>query len=724
MTPQKRAEYLDLFRQFATDWLNREEGERHNRTAKEAAAAGRENFRHLLSEIQQGNDVGTAPLRLLLPHFGSQAIRDGGMWVSHAPAIRGSAEGYLSAQWVPKRELPTTAAALIRFVQTCNDHPDQLAEACQQFAALACTKGLQTGMVTPILNALRPDTFILLNNRSRRVLNYFAETTAGHAIAEYPRANALGLSLIAEVTTEMLELAGRYDLHVTHLFDHFSHFLVAINPDLLHPPSKGKRAKPSISLDRSDPLCAAHVLATLYPDPEVRQVCLEYLSEAIRFASTLQNNNWGLTLHLDKIRLNVGPVEVLTLRKNEVLLLLDAESLAPRDRKKISPPVKFSRDEYRRVPGEKGIGEMGVEEFIKLRDQFRAAHCAFIRKASAPFTAIRWANTHSPGLLQHLRQATATEIPDPDYARPLPPETDNPGATPPVAADGKQPYHAASNPQQKPYPLEAIAEETGYPIPLLRHWIGAIERKGQAIIYGPPGTGKTFLAERLARHLAAEGEGGMQELVQFHPSYSYEDFVIGIRPVSREGVVEYPMQDGRFLDFCRKARAWRGTCVLVIDEINRADISRAFGELMYLLEYRDRTIELAGGSPFRIPGNVRIIGTMNTADRSIALLDYALRRRFAFIELRPDYGLLRSYHARHRRQVEGLIGVLERMNSRINNPHYELGISFFLHPNLPELLPSIWEMEIEPYLAEYFYDQPAAVEEFRWEKVKEGMEME
>ncbi|KXK57929.1 MAG: 5-methylcytosine-specific restriction enzyme B [Chlorobi bacterium OLB7] len=216
----------------------------------------------------------------------------------------------------------------------------------------------------------------------------------------------------------------------------------------------------------------------------------------------------------------------------------------------------------------------------------------------------------------------------------------------------------------------------------------------------------------------------MQELVQFHPSYSYEDFVTGIRPVSREGVVEYPMQDGRFLDFCRKARVWRGTCVLVIDEINRADISRAFGELMYLLEYRDRTIELAGGSPFRIPGNVRIIGTMNTADRSIALLDYALRRRFAFIELRPDYGLLRRYHARYGQQVEGLIGILERMNSRINNPHYELGISFFLHPNLPELLPSIWEMEIEPYLAEYFYDQPAAVEEFRWEKVKEGMEME
>lgn len=214
----------------------------------------------------------------------------------------------------------------------------------------------------------------------------------------------------------------------------------------------------------------------------------------------------------------------------------------------------------------------------------------------------------------------------------------------------------------------------------------------------------------------------MQELVQFHPSYSYEDFVIGIRPVSRGDVVEYPMQPGRFVEFCHKAQARRGTCVLVIDEINRADISRVFGELMYLLEYRDRTIELAGGRAFRIPKNVAIIGTMNTADRSIALLDYALRRRFAFVELRPDYRLLRHYHARHNRNVEGLIALLARMNQRINNPHYELGISFFLQPNLPELLPSIWAMEIEPYLAEYFYDQPAAVEEFRWERVRGEVE--
>src|SRR5690606_11871441 len=129
------------------------------------------------------------------------------------------------------------------------------------------------------------------------------------------------------------------------------------------------------------------------------------------------------------------------------------------------------------------------------------------------------------------------------------------------------------------------------------------------------------------------------------PSYAYEDFMQGIRPQSKDGRLEYPLVPGRFLDFCERARSRDGRCVLVIDEINRADLSRVFGELMYLLEYRDREVPLSGGQRFSIPSNVRIIGTMNTADRSIALVDYALRRRFAFLRLSPNFHVLRRYHA-------------------------------------------------------------------------------
>lgn len=206
--------------------------------------------------------------------------------------------------------------------------------------------------------------------------------------------------------------------------------------------------------------------------------------------------------------------------------------------------------------------------------------------------------------------------------------------------------------------------------------------------------------------------------MQFHPAYSYEDFIQGIRPQSQNGILVYPLVPGRFLEFCKKAESREDTCVLIIDEINRANLAQVFGELMYLLEYRDREIPLAGGNMFRIPKNVRIIGTMNTADRSIANIDHALRRRFAFIELRPNYDVLRRYHLKAGFRVEGLIKILQQLNQAIADKNYEIGISFFLTDNLREDIEDIWRMEIEPYLEEYFFNQLKKVDEFRWDEIK------
>jgi hypothetical protein len=272
------------------------------------------------------------------------------------------------------------------------------------------------------------------------------------------------------------------------------------------------------------------------------------------------------------------------------------------------------------------------------------------------------------------------------------------------------------------YPLAQLVEDTGLDEAELARWLRAIERKGQAILYGPPGTGKTFIAEKLARHLTGGGDG-FWELVQFHPAYAYEDFVQGIRPHSDAAGLSYPLLPGRFLEFCAQAQTRQDRCVLIIDEINRANLSRVFGELMYLLEYRDRAIPLAGGGLFQIPANVRLLGTMNTADRSIALVDHALRRRFAFIALYPNYELLRGYHQRHLTgfPIENLIAVLKNLNQAIGDRHYEVGVTFFLHPQLTEEIEDIWRMEIEPYLEEYFFDQADQVARFRWESVKSSV---
>jgi 5-methylcytosine-specific restriction protein B len=276
-------------------------------------------------------------------------------------------------------------------------------------------------------------------------------------------------------------------------------------------------------------------------------------------------------------------------------------------------------------------------------------------------------------------------------------------------------------PKNPDYPLSQCAVDTGVDETELARWVRAIRRKGQAIFYGPPGTGKTFIAQKLAGHLIGGGDG-FADLVQFHPAYAYEDFVQGIRPrTSAGGTLEYPVVPGRFLDFCRKAEACNGPCVLIIDEINRANLARVFGELMYLLEYRDQEIPLAAGEQkFRIPQNVYLIGTMNTADRSIALVDHALRRRFAFLALQPNFDVLRRFHERHPTgfPVDKLIGVLGELNQRIGDRHYEVGISFFLRPDIADHLADVWQMEIEPYLEEYFFDAPGRMSEYRWELIK------
>jgi len=275
------------------------------------------------------------------------------------------------------------------------------------------------------------------------------------------------------------------------------------------------------------------------------------------------------------------------------------------------------------------------------------------------------------------------------------------------------------------YQLEAISEITGFQTSELDRWIHTINRKGQTIIQGPPGTGKTFLAQQLAQHLIGGGDG-FSDIIQFHPAYTYEDFIQGIRPQSQDRQLTYSIVPGRFLEVCEKAEASEDICVLIIDEINRANLSQVFGELMYLLDDRQDTarfITLASGKLFRIPTNVRIIGTMNTADRSIALVDNALRRRFAFIPLYPNYELLRNYHNREQTgfAVDKLISLLKNVNLAINNKHYELGISFFLTQTLAEDIQDIWQMEIEPYLEEYFFDDQAKMDEFIWDKIKKKL---
>lgn len=347
-------------------------------------------------------------------------------------------------------------------------------------------------------------------------------------------------------------------------------------------------------------------------------------------------------------------------------------------------------------PKEKCNLFVSLTNFVRIDPAWPLSNLVLRSSPDPAQTAGAFGNQTTPLLVFELFDPSMPNLPDPSVKpepRPDPP---------PVAPS---------------YPLSVLASDTEIAEQELSRWIRAIERKGQAILYWPPGTGKTYVAERLARHLIGSGNG-FSELVQFHPAYAYEDFVMGIRPDVHDGTLSYSSQAGRFVAFCNQASTRDGTCVLIIDEINRANLSQVFGELMYLLEYRDQEIALSGGHAFSVPLNVRIIGTMNTADRSIALMDYALRRRFAFLRLDPNYDLLVNYLTDTGFDPKPLIVVLKRMNRLIGDPNYALGISFFLRPDLTETFEDIWRMEIEPYLEEYFFDDTERIGPYRWNAVK------
>ena len=237
-----------------------------------------------------------------------------------------------------------------------------------------------------------------------------------------------------------------------------------------------------------------------------------------------------------------------------------------------------------------------------------------------------------------------------------------------------------------------------------------LDDKRQVILQGPPGTGKTYVAQKLAACLAGTPE--RVRLVQFHPSYAYEDFVQGFRPMLVNERPGFELRDGPLLDMAKRAREDPGgKHFLVIDEINRGNLAKVFGELYFLLEYRDREMQLQySDTQFALPENLYVIGTMNTADRSIALVDLALRRRFHFVEFHPGKppveGLLRRWLERNVPRMVWVADVVERANRELNDRQAAIGPSYFMKDGLDEeMVALIWEHNVLPYIEEHLYGE-------------------
>lgn len=541
---EQRARLLRLYDDFVASYLETPEGRSQIALYERAVREGRGNYRSVLGGLDRGEEITDDVLEKLLPYRNALGNVKRGAWIHVTPAVQGDLRRLFERRGLVKeRNWHHAAREIFRFVHNCVDDPAHLEEHCSTFAASEYVRGMQCGYLTPILEAVKPKTFAVVNPRTVKALQRLTGRKLTTSILRYPEANAFIAELIAQLGDELVVRSGLKRFPSVRLFNLF---------------------------------------------------CW-----------------WG-----------------------------------------------------------------------SERDAFADASVSYSHQESSSESSVD------------------SVLREPSPVGRESPETDD------------------------PVTVEESAAALHMPVERLKRWVDILREKKQIILYGPPGTGKTYLAEEIARHLTG-GTGGFREMAQFHPSYSYEDFIQGIRPQrSEEGTLDYPVIEGRFLRFCREARM-RGDapCVLVIDEINRANLSAVFGELMYLLEYRERTVRLANdGRQFAIPGNVYLIGTMNTADRSIALVDYALRRRFAFIELEPDYDVLRRFYATGSGSatgvdLESLIGLLRTINMTIDDRYYRIGISFFLKNDLRVSLRDVWETEIEPYLEEFFFDDPGKVDEFRWERI-------
>ncbi|MGH2549612.1 MAG: McrB family protein [Thermomicrobiales bacterium] len=280
--------------------------------------------------------------------------------------------------------------------------------------------------------------------------------------------------------------------------------------------------------------------------------------------------------------------------------------------------------------------------------------------------------------------------------------------------------------------LDWLAAQTGISLAELEEITEALRGPSpQIILAGPPGTGKTWLARQLARYVTGDRRS-RSKFVQFHPSYSYESFVEGLRPISRDGGVSFELVPGVVVDCVREMEKKKiagvvgEDFVVVIDEVNRANLPRVLGELMFLFEYRDEPVRLQYSGDFALPSNLRFVATMNTADRSIRSIDAALRRRFDVFELGPDRRILDGWYragcvCEVGNLAEGFVELNRQLELNLDR-HHTIGHTFFMRDRMDAReLRRIWTRRVFPLIEEFFFDQPEQVKDFTVERFWPGV---
>lgn len=914
----KRSEFARLFEEFARTYPGTTGGQQHIEGYERGREDARRNYGAIIAAVDRGEDVSEQVLLKLLPHADSDSNRQKGAWICLAPAVTGDVKRWFErAGWAKPDDWPAIAEAILYFVRCCTGDPLELQAACEAFDDSPYSKGFQTGMLTPILNALSPDDFMLINSKSRRVINYFANRSYGQGLIEYPAMNASGRELVRELA----ELMHQFDvppIQDQDLFDMFCHWLVAVKrfdfsaarywkiapgenawnwdacreggfiaigwdqlgdiSDLSRSEFNGRRDDLLTQHDgwtksgtdqvwkfariregdhivanrgTTEVLGIGRVVGSYYfvegqshghrlpvewddvarrrveeggwrrtlielgqekfedvsrppevdgpptlpPPPE--RTFSGFSAQTFQFFADLSRNNNTVWFHENRAVFEHqvdNPLRALMedVAKEPIIKLDPALETSISARTTISRINKnlFGRVEeglynewywgafYRRERSRLTDAQLfvllqanGVRVGLSFGKGAADVLETFRRNVRQNLDYIRSYvaenDLHSTYRFESIESGAAISTPlesgleegipvwlegvELNVVKHYDPETAILGgdgfvdevnrvfselypiylfavSERPVQAVERYLARISPGPTPRRYTDDDFLEDTYLEVRFLEELKRVVEDKGQIIFVGPPGTGKTYVAQKFAK-LLAEGDEARVELIQFHPSYEYEEFMEGIRPESKETgegtqVVSYPVRAGAFKRFCEKARGSEDKWVMIIDEINRGNIAKIFGQLLYLLEYRDSKVVLPYSTQsFSIPSNVFILGTMNTADRSIALVDFALRRRFHFVHMSADRAVLERYLERNPGATGKALAYFDRANEAIDDPHYQIGFSYFMRPGLNESdIELIWRYSVFPYLQEYHFDDPDRLDQLTWEAVRDRVE--
>lgn len=823
MTEEKQKELSKLFDEFLGDFALVKKGKGHIKQYPRGRKEAKENYEKLLDMEKQGENLVDEVLLKILPYPDTAKNREkGDCWIHIAPSFRGDAKRWFEgAKWAKPEDWPNKTKLIFSFVKNVLSGAD-LQEECNKFSESDYSTGLQTGMLSPFLNAIEPDKFVIINNKSRRVINTFKAEGVyfRQALVDYPQANDMAWKFI-ELFKDKIEKSGiQYD-YISDAFDMFCHWIVAEKKYFSEKESGDTKTRywkiaPGHNAGKWDECREGGYIAIGWgltgdlAEYQTKKALRDKFEEIKK-----ENPSWKLggawqlwqfgkqIKQGDKIIANRGFSEVVGIGTvtgdyeyddtldyphkipvewedtnvrefdmkgwRSTVIETDEETYSAILKIKPPPPgpvdepiLKDVEDILRRKgqvilygpPGTgktytarrfgvywllKDAGREDINEVLSDSEQFIKEEQSL---SSAQVSKRVWWLVANPKewqwetLFKKKKETFRYGRLQRNY--PIVKRGDlvigyesTPAKQLKAIARISREFGVLEGDEQPTIQIEPVARITKgltydelQADPVLKE-SEPLKFNNQGTLFGltadQAGYLLSLLSDRdpsLSQYI--EWDQGISSLTRltFHPSYTYEDFIEGFKPVdSTSGSLQLRLEDGIFKKICRQAQSQPEKKFLVlIDEINRANIAKVFGELVTLLESdkRDLVVTLPQSKEsFCIPSNVYILGTMNTADRSIKLLDAALRRRFAFVELMPDTELLKN----------AMVGTLpldkflDELNYRIAKNigrEKQIGHSFFLDEEGlaitdPDEFARRFRQEILPLLQEYCYEDYATL---------------